>query len=409
MVNLDTILPKRTLDALSDRAVSIAESQTLVMAQTSRDLQEQGIDIINLSIGEPDFDTPKYIKEAAKKAIDDNFTHYSPVKGFKDLIQAISDKFKRENNLDYGLDEIIVSNGAKHSIANVILSLINYNDEVLIPAPYWVSYHEIVKIAEGKPVVLPTSIDNDFKVTPEQIQNAITNRTKAIFINSPSNPTGSVYTREELKAIADVLYEFEDIYIISDEIYEHILFEGKHASIGQFDFIKDRVITVNGVSKGYAMTGWRIGYIGAPKFVVDACSKIQGQYTSGPCTIAQKASVAALCCEQDDSKKIMHDAFLKRRNLVVERLAKMPGLKVNMPNGAFYVFPEVSSYFGKKYNDEYIFTAQDLAMYLLHEANVAVVPGDAFGSPNNIRLSYATSEENLNKALDRIENALAKL
>lgn len=408
MVNLDTIQNKSVLDVLSDRAVSISESQTLVMSQKSRDLKEQGIDVINLSIGEPDFNTPDHIKDAAKKAIDENFTHYSPVKGYKDLLEAIRNKFKRENNLDYGLDEIIVSNGAKHSIANVILSIINFQDEVLIPAPYWVSYHEIVKIAEGKPVCIATTMEDDFKVTPEQIEKAITEKTKAIFINSPSNPTGSVYTYDELKAIALMLKKYPGIFVISDEIYEHIIFEGKHESIAQFDFLRDRVITVNGVSKGYAMTGWRIGYIGAPKFIVDACSKIQGQYTSGPCTIAQKASVAALCCK-NDSIELMRNEFRKRRDLVVEGLRKIPGLKTNSPAGAFYVFPDVTHYFGKKYKDDYIFTSQDLSIYLLDEAHVALVPGDAFGCSDYIRISYATSEENLRIALDRIAIALARL
>ena len=277
-----------------------------------------------------------------------------------------------------------------------------------MPAPYWVSYHEIIKIAEGKPVIIPTSIEDDFKLKPDQIRNAITNRTKAIFINSPSNPTGSVYTKDELREIAEVLADYEDIFIISDEIYEHIIFEGKHESIGQFDFLKDRVITVNGVSKGYAMTGWRIGYIGAPKYIVDSCAKIQGQYTSGPCTIAQKAAVAALNNTNSCQEKMLQ-AFRNRRDLVLSKLAEIPGIKANVPNGAFYVFPDISHYLGRKYKDDFIFTAKDLTMYLLEEAHVAVVPGGAFGSPNNIRFSYATSEENLEKALERIKNALAKL
>ncbi len=393
---------------ISERLNNLSDSQTLVMTQMSRDMRAQGIDVINLSIGEPDFDTPNHIKEAAKKAIDENFTHYPPVAGFPDLKEAISSKFKRENNLDYATNQIIVSNGAKHSIANVILSIVNKDEEVIIPAPYWVSYIEIVKIAEGIPVIINAGMENDFKITPEQIKNAITEKTKAIFFNSPSNPTGTVYSKDEIKAIADVLADYSNIFILSDEIYEHIVFEGKHESIAQFNSVKDRVITINGVSKGYAMTGWRIGYIGAAKCVVDACNKIQGQCTSGANTIAQKASVAAL--NSDNSFSIeMKNTFNKRRDLVLNLIEDIPGLACNKPNGAFYVFPDASYYFGKSFENYKIKDDSALCIFLLEVAHVAIVPGCAFGAPKNIRLSYAASEKDIKEAMKRIKNALALL
>jgi aspartate aminotransferase len=393
---------------LSDRSISLSDSQTLVMSQRSRDMRAQGIDVINMSIGEPDFNTPEHVKNAAKEAIDNNITHYPPVAGFPELKQAISDKFAKENNLNYKTNEIIVSNGAKHSIANVILSIVNPGDEVIIPIPYWVSYSEIVKIAEGKSVFIPTTIDDDFKITPDQLRNALTENTKAIFINSPSNPTGSIYSHEEMKALADVLADFENVWILSDEIYEHIIFEGEHVSMAEFDNVKERVITINGVSKGYAMTGWRIGYIGAQKCLVDACIKIQGQYTSGPNSIAQKAATAALTGSNETVIK-MKDAFAKRRDLIVSLLKEIDGFKVNVPKGAFYVFPDISAYFGKVFGSRVINDANDLCMFILEEAKVAIVPGSAFGEPNCVRFSYAASEEQIIEAVKRVKKALAEL
>ena len=395
-------------NTLSKRSISLSNSQTLVMSQRSRDMQEQGIDVINLSIGEPDFNTPDHIKEAAKKAIDDNITHYTPVPGFKDLRQAIVNKFKNENNIDYSIDEIIVSNGAKHSIANVILSIINPDDEVIIPVPYWVSYSEIIKIAEGTPVYIKASIENDFKITPEQIEKAITPKTKAIFFNSPSNPTGSVYSKSELEAIAKVISKHKNIWILADEIYEHIIFEGEHISLASFDFIKDQVITINGVSKGYAMTGWRIGYIGAPKYIVKACNKIQGQCTSGANSIAQKAALAALSGDNSFAVE-MKAEFLKRRNIILELLSQIKGLKLNKPSGAFYVFPDVTYFYGKSFENTKINNASDLCMYILDQAHVAIVTGEAFGEPDCVRFSYATSENQIRKAISRIKIALEKL
>ncbi len=378
------------------------------MSQKSRDLKSKGINVINLSVGEPDFHTPDFVKDAAKKAIDDNISFYSPVPGFPDLLEAISKKLLRENGLSYAPDQIVVSNGAKHALANVLLALVDKDDEVIVPAPYWVSYVELVKLAEGKNVVIETTIESDFKVTPRQLSDAITPRTRALLLCSPSNPTGSVYTLNELAAIAEVVAKHPNIFIISDEIYEHINFVGKHESIAQFESIQDRVIIINGVSKGYAMTGWRIGYCAAPKWLAKACSKLQGQMTSGASSIAQKASTAAI--NSDSSyPQMMCKAFAKRRDLVIEKLSKIPGFKTNVPQGAFYIFPEVSALFGKKYSDGVINNASDLAMYLLNTAHVALVPGGAFGAPNFIRLSYAASESQLVEAIDRIEKAIIAL
>lgn len=397
------------MENISQRVASLAVSQTLAMSQKSRDLQAQGVDVINLSVGEPDFNTPQHIKDAAIKAINDNYSHYSPVPGYPELLKAISNKLKRENNLDYGTDQIIVSNGAKHSLANVILSLVNKGDEVIVPAPYWVSYVELVKLAEGKNVVIETSIDSDFKITPEQLKKAITQKTKAMFLCSPSNPTGSLYSKEELKALADVIADSGvDMYILSDEIYEHINFVGKHESIAQFDHIRDRVIIINGVSKGYAMTGWRIGYIAAPNWIAKACNKVQGQLTSGASSISQMASVAALNTESNCITEMV-EAFKRRRDLVVKLAREIEGFKVNNPGGAFYLFPEVKSYFGKSDGTTTIQNATDLALYILDKAHLATVTGEAFGSPDYLRFSYATSDEKLVEAMKRMKDALAKL
>lgn len=397
------------MENVSQRVSSLAISQTLEMSQKSRDLQAQGIDVINLSVGEPDFNTPQHIKEAAIKAINDNYSHYSPVPGYPELLKAISGKLKRENNLEYGTDQIIVSNGAKHSLANVILSLVNKDDEVIVPAPYWVSYVELVKLAEGKNVVIETSIDSDFKITPEQLKNAITPKTKAMFLCSPSNPSGSLYSKSELKAIAEVVANSGvDMFILSDEIYEHINFVGKHESIAQFDFIRDKVIIINGVSKGYAMTGWRIGYIAAPKWIAKACNKIQGQLTSGASSISQMASVAALNTESTSITEMV-TAFKRRRDIVVKLTREIEGFKINVPEGAFYLFPEVKSFFGKSDCETTIKDASDLSMYILNKAHVATVPGSAFGSPDYLRFSYATSDEKLREAIKRMKNVLEKL
>lgn len=393
---------------LSDRINNLSESQTLAMTRMSRELKAQGKDVISLSIGEPDFDTPTFIKDAAKKAIDENYTHYTPVPGYPELREAISKKFKRDNNLDYAADQIVVSTGAKHSLANLSLSILNPGDEVILPAPFWVSYHEIIKLAEAKNVIIPTSIDADFKVTPAQIKAAITDKTRMIWFSTPCNPSGSVYTKEELYDIAQLIKEYPNIIIVSDEIYEHINFLGKHESIAQFDFIKDQVITVNGVSKGYAMTGWRIGYIGAPKWIADACIKMQGQFTSGTCSIAQKAAQAAL--EADTSTIAeMKAAFKARRSLVLELMSEIPGLKLNEPKGAFYVFPDVTAYFGKTDGTTTINNATDLTMFLLDKGLVALVTGEAFGDPNCIRFSYAAAEDVLIEAIKRIKETLALL
>ncbi|MDD4516205.1 pyridoxal phosphate-dependent aminotransferase [Massilibacteroides sp.] len=393
---------------VSERLASLSPSETLAMSQKSNELKAQGIDVINLSVGEPDFFTPDHIKEAAKKAIDANFSFYSPVPGYPDLRKSIVDKLKRDNNLDFTADQIVVSNGAKQSVCNVLLSIIGAGDEVIVPAPYWVSYVEMVKLAEGTNVVVSAGIEQDFKITAAQLESVITPKTKALILCSPSNPTGSVYSKEELKALADVIAKYPNIIVIADEIYEHINYVGKHESIAQFDEIKDRVVVVNGVSKAYAMTGWRIGFIAAPLWIAKACNKLQGQYTSGPNSVAQKAAVAAFSGDQTCVED-MRKAFLRRRDLVVKLSKEIPGIKVNVPEGAFYLFPEVSSYYGKKAGDRVIADGADLAMYLLEVGHVATVGGAAFGAPECIRFSYATSDENLIEAIRRIKEALAAL
>jgi aspartate aminotransferase len=399
------------MNILSNRINSLSESETLAMTQKSRELQALGHNVINLSIGEPDFDTPLDIKTYAQKAIDDNFSHYTPVSGYLDLRQAICRKLKRDNNLDFKPEQIVVSNGAKQSLANVVLSLVNPGDEVIVPAPYWVSYKEIIKLAEGNAVYINAPIEQDFKITAQQVAAAITPKTRLFMFSSPCNPTGSVYTREELKAIADVIAKHENIYILADEIYELINFGGQHESIAQFDFIKDRVITVNGVSKGFAMTGWRIGYMAAPTFIAKACDKLQGQITSAPSSIAQRATLHAMECNPKESKdlKMMLAAFRERRDLLISLLKEIPGIKTNQPQGAFYVFPDVSYYYGKSYGDTVINGGEELCMYLLNTVYVALVSGAAFGDPNCVRFSYATSNENLIEAVKRIKEALGKL
>jgi aspartate aminotransferase len=375
------------------------------MAQKSRELKEKGLDIISLSLGEPDFNTPDYIKEAAKKAIDDNYSKYPPVQGYNDLREAISKKFKEENGINYAPEQIIVSTGGKHSIINVILSIVNPGEEVIILAPYWVSYYDQIKLAGGKPVVVETLLENDFKVMPEQLEVVITKKTRLIIFNSPSNPTGMVYTREEMEEIANVVRKHEGLFIISDEIYEHILFKGEHVSMASFDFIYDRVITINGVSKGYAMTGWRIGYIGAPVWIAKAVNKLQGQFTSGACSIAQRAALAAIQIK-DNSRQMMRDAFLRRRDLICKLLKDVKGLKFRVPQGAFYIMVDISHYLGKTDGVTRVHTSDDLALYLLDKAQVAVVGGDAFGAPDYIRISYATSDNLLVEAVKRIKAAL---
>jgi len=396
------------MEYLSNRVKSLSVSQTLAMAQKSRELTAKGIDIISLSLGEPDFNTPDYIKEAAKKAIDENYSKYPPVPGYADLREAISKKFKVENGINYSPDQIIVSAGGKHSLINVILSIVNPGDEVIILAPYWVSYYDQIIIAEGKPVIIEAKLENDFKIRPEQLEAAITSKTRLIIFNSPSNPTGMVYNRKEMEKIARVVEKHEGVFIISDEIYEHIIFTGEHISMASFDFIYDRVITVNGVSKGYAMTGWRIGYIGAPLWIAKACNKLQGQFTSGVCSIAQRAALAALQ-GNGDSQKIMKAAFLRRRDLICGLLKDIKGVKVSIPQGAFYVMPDISSYFGKSDGETKIANSEDLTLYLLDKAQVATVSGDAFGAPECIRISYATSDDLLVEAVKRIKAAFEKL
>lgn len=386
----------------------LSESATLAMARMTRELKAKGIDIIGLSLGEPDFDTPDFIKEAANQAITDNYSHYTPVNGLQSLREAISMKFKRDNQLDYSPDQIVVSTGAKQSIANVVLSLVNEGDEVLLPAPYWVSYSEIVKVAGGIPVIIETSIEDDFKITPALLEKHINERTTMMIYSSPCNPSGSVYTGEELKALSAVIEKHEQLFVISDEIYELINYQSQHASLAQNKAIYDRIITINGVSKGFAMTGWRLGYIGAPKWIADACNKIQGQFTSAPCAVAQKAAEAAVLADPSEVR-YMIDAFKKRRDYVLARLAAMPGVKINTPEGAFYAFPDIAELYGKTWSGGQIQNSSDFAMYLLEEAHVAVVAGEAFGDPNGIRISYAASMEDLEKAMDRIENAIKAL
>ncbi len=393
---------------VSERLAALSPSETLAMSQKSNELKAQGIDVINLSVGEPDFFTPDHIKAAAQKAIDDNYSFYSPVPGYPALRNAIVAKLKKENNLDYKPEQIVCSNGAKQSVCNVILSIIGPGDEVIVPAPYWVSYVEMVKLAEGTNVVVAAGIEQDFKITPAQLKAAITPKTKALILCSPSNPTGSVYSREELKGLAEVLADYPNIIVIADEIYEHINYIGKHESIAQFENIRDRVVIINGVSKGYAMTGWRIGWIAAPQWIASACNKLQGQYTSGPNSVAQKAAEAAYTGDQS-CVSIMREAFERRRDLMVRLAKEIPGFKVNQPEGAFYLFPDCSAHIGKSYEGQKIENSADLAMYLLEVGHVASVGGAAFGAPNCIRFSYATSDEQLIEAMRRVKDALGKL
>lgn len=396
------------MEILSERLNRLSPSATLAMSQKSSELKAQGVDVINLSVGEPDFNTPDHIKEAAKKAIDENFSCYSPNPGYPELKNAIVAKLKNENGLDYKPSQILCSNGAKQSVCNVIMALVNAGDEVVIPAPYWVSYPEMVKLADGTPVFVESTIEQDFKITPEQLEAAITPKTRAIILCSPSNPTGSVYSKAELEALKNVLLKHERVVVIADEIYEHINYVGKHASMAEFEDIRDRVVIINGVSKAYAMTGWRIGFIAAPEWVVKGCNKLQGQYTSGPCSVSQKAAEAAYTGTQQPVED-MRKAFERRKNLIVSLAKEIPGLEVNDPQGAFYLFPKCSAYFGKKDGDRVINTSTDLAMYLLEVGHVATVAGDAFGSPECFRMSYATSDENITEAMKRIKETLARL
>ena len=393
---------------LSDRLNRLAPSATLAMSQKSSEMKAQGIDVINMSVGEPDFNTPENIKEAAKKAIDDNFSRYSPVPGYPDLRKAIVAKLKNENGLDYTVNEIIVGTGGKQGICNVILALVNPGDEVIIPAPYWVSYPQMAKLAGGVPVIVNAGFDQDFKMTPEQLEAAITPKTKMLILCSPSNPTGSVYSKEELAALADVLRKHPDVFVLADEIYEHINYIGKHHSIAQEPGLKDQVIIANGVSKAYAMTGWRIGFLAGPEWIIKGCNKLQGQYTSGTCSVSQKAAEAAYTLDQSAVEE-MRQAFERRRDLIVKLAKEVPGLEVNIPQGAFYLFPKCNSYFGKSNGDKTINNSTDFAMYLLEEAHVATVGGDAFGDPDCFRMSYATSDENIKEAIRRIKEALSKL
>ena len=396
------------MNQLSERLNRLSPSETLAMSQKSNELKAQGVDVINLSVGEPDFNTPDHIKEAAKKAVDDNFSYYSPVPGYPALRNAIVAKLKNENGLDFTAAQILCSNGAKQSVCNTIMALVNDGDEVIIPAPYWVSYPEMVKLADGTPVIIRAGIDQDFKITAEQLEKAITPKTKALILCSPSNPTGSVYSQAELAKLAEVFAKHPQIILIADEIYEHINYIGKHHSIAQFKEIKDRVVIVNGVSKAYAMTGWRIGFIAAPEWIVKACNKLQGQYTSGPCSVSQKAAEAAYTGTQEPVEK-MRQAFERRRDLIVKLAKDIPGFEVSVPEGAFYIFPKCDSFFGKADGDRKINNAADLAMYLLEVGHVACVGGGAFGAPECIRMSYATSDENIIEAMRRIKETLAKL
>ena len=396
------------MEFLSQRVNSLAVSQTLAMSQKSTELRAQGVDVINLSVGEPDFHTPQHIKDAAARAIDENFTFYSPVPGYLSLRKAICEKLRKENGLTFVPEQIVVSTGAKQALCNVILSTVNPGDEVIIPTPAWVSYVEMVKLAEGVTVTVPAGIDNNFKITPAQLEAAITDRTRMILLCSPSNPTGSVYTKDELQALVDVLARHPQIIVLSDEIYEHINYTGSFTSLGSFPEIADRTVIINGVSKAYAMTGWRIGYCAAPLAIAKACSKLQGQYTSGTCSIAQKAAEEAYTGPQDCIAE-MREAFRRRRDLVVELASKIPGFKVNEPQGAFYLFPEVSALMGKRCGDRIINTSADLAMYLLEEGHVATVDGGAFCAPGYIRFSYATSDDNLREAMRRIAETVSRL
>ena len=393
---------------LSNRLNRLAPSATLAMSQKSSEMKAQGVDVINLSVGEPDFNTPDHIKEAAKKAIEDNFSRYSPVPGYPELRKAIVAKLKNENGLDYSMSEILVSNGAKQSVCNTVMALVNDGEEVIIPAPYWVSYPQMVKLAGGTPVIVNAGFDQDFKMTPEQLEAAITPKTRMLILCSPSNPTGSVYSKEELEALAEVIKRHEGLYVLADEIYEHINYVGHHESIAQFPGMKERSIIVNGVSKAYAMTGWRIGFIAAPEWIVKGCNKLQGQYTSGPCSVSQKAAEAAYTTSQE-CVETMRKAFERRRDLIVSLAKEISGLEVNCPQGAFYLFPKCSSFYGKSYEGRKIETSTDLAMFLLEEGHVATVGGDAFGDPECFRMSYATSDDNIREAMRRIKETLAKL
>ncbi len=393
---------------LSDRLNRLAPSATLAMSQKSGEMKAQGIDVINMSVGEPDFNTPDHIKEAAKKAIDENYSRYSPVPGYIELRKAIVEKLKKENGLEYSTNEILVSNGAKQSVCNTVMALVNDGEEVIIPAPYWVSYPQMVKLAGGEPVIVEAGFEQNFKMTPEQFEAAITPKTRMLILCSPSNPTGSVYSEEELRGLAEVIKRHEGLYVLADEIYEHINYVGKHSSIAHIEGMRERTIIVNGVSKAYAMTGWRIGFIAAPEWIVKGCNKLQGQYTSGPCSVSQKAAEAAYTTSQE-CVETMRKAFERRRDLIVELAKDIPGLEVNKPEGAFYLFPKCSSFFGKSYNGKKIENSTDLAMFLLEVGHVATVGGDAFGDPNCFRLSYATSDDNIREAMKRIKDTLALL
>lgn len=393
---------------LSDCLKRLSPSATLAMSQKSNEMKANGIDVINMSVGEPDFNTPDHIKEAAKKAIDDNFSRYSPVPGYVDLRKAIVEKLRNENHLEYGVTEISVSNGAKQCVCNAVLALVNPGEEVIIPAPYWVSYPEMVEIAGGKSVYIDTDLSTNFKITPEQLENAITEKTRMLILCSPSNPTGSVYSKDELEALAEVIKKHENLYVVSDEIYEHISYIGNHESIAQFPGMRERTIIINGVSKAYAMTGWRIGFLAAPEWIAKGCNKLQGQYTSGPCSVSQKAAEAAYTGSQQCVED-MRLVFERRRNLIVKLAKDIPGLEVNVPEGAFYLFPKCSSFFGKEYGKYKISNSTDFAMYLLEEGHVATVSGDAFGAPDYFRMSYATDDKTITEALNRIKVALAKL
>ena len=395
------------MQQVSNRLKQLSESATLAMARMSRELKAQGHNVIALSLGEPDFDTPEFIKDSAKNAIDNNYSHYTPVPGLLELREAISKKLKRDNKLDYSPDQIVVSTGAKQSIANVCLSLLNSGDEVILPAPYWVSYYELVKLGEATPIVVKSSIDNDFKMSPQDLENAITPNTKMIIFSSPCNPSGTVYSQQELEELAKVLENYPNIYVVSDEIYELINFGVEHFSIARIESIRDRVITVNGVSKGFAMTGWRVGYIAAPQWIASACNKIQGQVTSATCAIAQKATETAMLASPSEVEHL-RIAFHKRRNLMLEMLSEIPGIKTNIPDGAFYIFPDISHYFGKSDGEKTISNSSDFCMYILNDAHVALVAGEAFGSPNCVRISYAASEENLIEAVKRMQKSLEK-
>lgn len=396
------------MNLVSERLASLSPSETLAMSQKSNELKAKGIDVINMSVGEPDFFTPDHIKAAAKKAVEDNFSFYSPVPGYPALRNAIVAKLRNENQLDYKPEQIVCSNGAKQSVCNVLLCIVDPGDEVIVPAPYWVSYVEMVKLAEGTNVIVSAGIDQDFKITPAQLEAAITPKTKALILCSPSNPTGSVYSKEELKGLADVLAKYPNVIVLSDEIYEHINYVGIHSSIAEFENIRDRVVIINGVSKAYAMTGWRIGWIAAPQWIASACNKLQGQYTSGPCSVSQKAAEVAYTGTQQPVEE-MRVAFQRRRDMIVGLAKEIPGLKTAIPEGAFYIFPECDSYFGKSFGDRVIENAGDLAMYLLEEGHVASVSGTAFGAPNCLRFSYATSDENIVEAMQRVKEALARL